>query len=91
MSDMHDLAMQIRYDLTAAQGKLTELIRMIGELPDHQREATELVCPNTTCHLKFKGPLTLAEHLYTSHGGPEPAHWLNLEIRIHEPQGDHPA
>lgn len=29
---LHDLAMRIRYDLTEAQGKLTEMMRQIGEL-----------------------------------------------------------
>lgn len=29
---LHELAMGARYDLTAAQGKLTELLRQIGEL-----------------------------------------------------------
>lgn len=30
-------------------------------------------CPH--CGAKFAGPLRLAEHLYISHGGPEPEHW----------------
>lgn len=29
---LHDLAMAVRMDLTAAQGKLTEMMRQIGEL-----------------------------------------------------------
>lgn len=34
MSDLLELAKSLRYDLTAAQGKLTELTRQIALLPD---------------------------------------------------------
>jgi hypothetical protein len=35
---LHDLAMDIRYDLTAAQSKLTELIRQIAEIAPPARD-----------------------------------------------------
>lgn len=38
---LHDLAMAIRMDLTSAQGKLTEMMRQVGELepPGPPRES----------------------------------------------------
>lgn len=78
---LHDLAMQIRYDLTAAQSKLTELIRQIGEhdLPDKP----QLECGH--CRIRFRSPTRLAEHIYTSHGGPVPAHYQAIEAASIEP------
>lgn len=82
MSDehpLHDLAMAVRYDLTAAQGKLTELMRQIGEhdLP----VPVGVECPHCGPGLELRGPLTLAEHLYNVHDGPEPAHYATAEER----------
>lgn len=68
MTDMHDLAMQIRYDLTAAQSKLTELMRQIGEQPDHATNT--IVCPR--CTIALAGPRALAEHLDNVHGASDP-------------------
>lgn len=72
---LHDLAMAIRYDLTSAQGKLTELMRQIGEydLP----VPTKLVCPE--CGIERSSETILAEHLYQLHDGPVPAHWKRVE------------
>ena len=36
-------------------------------------------CPH--CGLERKNPRTLAEHIYTSHDGPVPEHWLEAEAR----------
>lgn len=68
---LHKLAMEIRYDLTAAQGKLTELMRQVGEydLP----VSTAVECPH--CGIEKLGEHLLAEHLYVIHDGPEPEHW----------------
>jgi hypothetical protein len=41
-NDLHKLAMQIRYDLTAAQGKLTELVRQIGWLEIENRPTANI-------------------------------------------------
>lgn len=78
---LHDLAMGIRYDLTAAQGKLTELVRQVAEANLPMPE--ELVCP--TCGVPTKGPRTLAEHQHVSHDGSVPDHWLHTEAISAEP------
>jgi hypothetical protein len=69
--DLHDLAMGIRYELTAAQGKLTELMRQIGALKLADRLG--VTCPR--CGLPLPGPRVLAEHIYQIHAGPLPDHW----------------
>ena len=70
-----ELAKTIRYDLTALQAKLTELLRMAGNL--QAPDASEHMCP--TCQLHFQRLDKLAEHLYITHDGPEPPHWLRAE------------
>ena len=70
-----ELTKTIRYDLTALQAKLTELLRMAGNL--RAPDASEHTCP--TCHLHFQRPDKLAEHLYITHDGPDPPHWLKAE------------
>lgn len=69
-------AKRIRYDLTALQAKVTELIRMASQLPEPDQH-TRPRCPN--CGLTLKGPRTLAEHTYHVHDGPEPEHWREDE------------
>ena len=69
---------KIRYDLTAAQGKLTEAIRMVAAL-DLEEAGERVPCPQ--CGVRLLGPKTLAEHLYVSHDGPVPAHWQEIENR----------
>lgn len=73
-----EIAKTIRYDLTALQGKLSELMRMAAELPEPD-EASRPRCPS--CGIKFKGVRALAVHTYQMHDGPEPAHWLEAEQR----------
>lgn len=78
MADEHEalvLAKKLRFDLTSCQAKLSDLLRMLAsmDLPEpSQRE-----CP--TCHAVFPGGLSLSEHDYLSHGGPDPEHWLEAE------------
>lgn len=67
---------KMRYDLSAAQGKLTEAIRMVDAL-DIGEEGERIPCP--TCGVKLQGPITLSEHIRNSHGGPVPDHWLAIE------------
>lgn len=69
------IAKAIRYDLTACQGKLSALMRSIADadLPDRE----PAVCP--TCGARLAGPVTLAEHVHTSHGGPVPPTWERAE------------
>lgn len=45
MTDLHDLAMKIRYDLTAAQSKLTELTKAIDALSPEVRIRVVDRCP----------------------------------------------
>lgn len=76
-----ELAKKIRYDLTALQSKLSELLRMAGtlEAPD----SSEHTC--TKCGLHFHRLDKLAEHLYVTHDGPEPPHWLKAEALADDP------
>ncbi len=71
---------QIRYDLTAAQAKLTEAMRMVSTLDLDENAGDRVPCPK--CGLRLLGERSIAEHLYASHDGPEPAHWLAIDQRI---------
>ena len=73
--DLSEILKKVRYDLTAAQGKLSEAMRAIAGL--NLPEPAELVCIH--CGLVCGGPKVLAEHLYYSHQGPVPPHWIEAE------------
>lgn len=73
--DAVDLCIRIRMDLTNAQGKLTDVIEALAAIPEPA--SADRVCP--TCGVKTRGPLSLAEHVHTSHGGPLPSHWVEAE------------
>jgi hypothetical protein len=83
-ADVYEMLQKVRYDLTAAQAKLTDAFNILRELNLPQQPTTD--CP--TCGLKFRGPLTLAEHLHISHDGPIPEHWLLAEARAVEPDAE---
>lgn len=78
-ADLEALARKIRYDLTAAQGKLSELMRGIGDLASQLPEQGEkLSCP----HCRPGGPYfsaspsgaeRLADHLANVHGAKDTA------------------
>lgn len=72
---------KIRYDLTSAQQKLSDAMRMVATL-DIADAGEKTPCPK--CGVKLAGPRTLAEHDYHSHDGPEPAHWLELDGKVEE-------
>ena len=76
-SDLLELARGLRYDLTAMQAKVTDLLNAIGEL--NLPDTTRSVCGQ--CGASFRGRLSLDEHLYVSHDGPEPPHWLKAEAK----------
>lgn len=76
MNEIHEQAQRLRYDLTALQAKVSELLRMTATLPDNRDQS---VCP--VCRLPLPGPRTLAEHQYQQHEGDVPAHWLEAEQR----------
>lgn len=73
-ADTYELLKKIRYDLTAAQAKLTDAMNNISQL-DIGDDSVR--CPN--CNTRFRGALSLAEHLHLSHDGPLPAHWEQAE------------
>lgn len=66
-----------QYDLTSAQAWLAEARRQVAALD--LAPASEHRCPAESCGLSFHGPKRLAEHVYVSHGGPEPEHWVAAE------------
>jgi hypothetical protein len=72
--EMHQIAMTIRYDLTAAQAKLTELIRQIAQV-----EPIAVPQCETCGYRPAQNMPSLAEHAHTVHGGPIPAHWIEDE------------
>lgn len=73
-----ELADELQRDLRTAAARLTALRSHLSalELPDPQ----QVQC--TDCGLRLSGPLTLAEHRYHSHAGPEPEHWVELKARL---------
>jgi hypothetical protein len=74
-SDLYDVLRKLRYDLTAAQAKVTDALNILAAL--NLADVPAECCP--ACGLEFPGPNTLAEHLYVSHDGPEPELWLAAE------------
>ena len=56
--------------------KIVELRATVSTLNLPAQSSANL-CP--LCGVKCKGPRTLAEHLYHSHDGPEPEHWLDID------------
>jgi hypothetical protein len=78
--DLYDMLRKIRYDLTAAQGKLTDTFQILGEL--NIQDAPAHKCE---CGLTFRAATLLAEHVYHSHNGPEPEHWVRIEAISQEP------
>lgn len=86
MSDEHEgehetmeIARKIRYDLTAAQVKVTELLNALAKL---ELPSDKPTCP--ACGVPVRGPNTLAEHVYHSHGGPVPESYLRAEAMSEE-------
>jgi hypothetical protein len=72
--EMHAIAMAIRYDLTSAQAKLTELLRQIALV-----EPTAIVKCATCGYRPAQNMPSLEEHAYRQHGGPLPAAWARAE------------
>ncbi len=75
--ELLDNLREMRKDMTSAQIRLTEAIRSIAALPEDSFANTDATC--TTCSVKTRGPLALAEHLYTSHDGPLPDHYARAD------------
>ena len=66
--EVFEVLRKIRYDLTAAQGKITEALRMLSDMnlaaPDG---AKPFKC---SCGFSFKTEARLAAHQQNVHGGP---------------------
>jgi hypothetical protein len=73
--DVFDQLARLRYDLTAAQAKITDIVNTLNAL-DLPNPA---VYPCPDCQLELSSANRRAEHLYYSHGGPEPEHWIEAE------------
>lgn len=69
-----------QYDLTSAQAWLAEVRRQVAAL-----DLGEPSMHRCNCGIVFRSAQRLAEHVYTSHGGPEPEHWLAGEKLAAEP------
>lgn len=76
--ELHSLARKLRYDLTAAQGKLSELLRGLAEL--ERDDHPEFRCPE--CRIDCRGLNQLEIHVYTSHDGPLPSAWARLDALV---------
>lgn len=74
-ADVYELLKKIRYDATAIQAKVTDTLKLLGEL--NLQDAPTASCPH--CGIEARGPRTLAEHLYLSHDGPVPEHFVSVE------------
>ena len=64
--EIHELAKKIRYDLTALQAKVTELMQMAAKLPEPDDDTRS--CPE--CGLSIKAlpqGCTLADHRRRAH------------------------
>lgn len=74
-ADAYEMLKKIRMDLTNAQAKITDLQSILTEL--NITDTGRPRCPS--CGLSFRNSLVRDEHVYTSHDGPEPAHWILAE------------
>lgn len=74
-ADAYELLRKIRYDLTAAQAKVTDALNCLNamKVPDRPK----LECPH--CGPYPGGARLLAEHVHVSHGGPLPQHWVDAD------------
>lgn len=73
--DVWRIADTLQQTLRAASAQLVELRAQLAalDIPDTIRVACE------ACGLTFRGPASLSEHLYVSHSGPLPEHWLRAD------------
>lgn len=84
MTERHELWTlldQAQMDIRALSAKLVQIRSYVAglDLPDR----ASVTCD--TCGLRFRGPYTLAEHVYNSHDGPVPQHILDAEARALAP------
>ncbi len=67
----------IRKDLSILQTNVTEAIRAVAALPTEKFASAASRCP--ICGVQTRGPISLDEHLHTSHNGPLPEAWSRAE------------
>lgn len=67
----------MREDLSKLQGRVTDISNMLNELDLPKGEDHR--CPQ--CGVRLRGPLSLAEHVYNTHGGELPQHYVEAESR----------
>jgi hypothetical protein len=79
-ASLYELLRGIRYETTAIQAKVSDAMKLLAtlKLEDVSRPKCE------RCGASFAGSLSLSEHLYLAHDGPEPVHWLEAEARTGE-------
>lgn len=79
--DVYEILRNIRKDLSAAQSKITDAFRALDalNLPTQPSARCE------ACGLDFRGQNTLAEHVYSAHEGPLPAHWARADDLAGDP------
>jgi hypothetical protein len=65
--EIFEILRKIRYDLTAAQTKVTEALNTLGSM-DLPSEPDGLDCP--ICGVNKRGERALAIHITNVHGGP---------------------
>lgn len=73
--DPYELLKKLRMDLSNAQAKITDLDTILREL--NLTLDSRPKC--SVCGLSFKNSLLRDEHVYVTHDGPEPAHWVQAE------------
>jgi hypothetical protein len=67
----------LRKDLSIMQTNLTEIIRAVAALPTENFASATRRCP--ICGVTTRGPISLDEHMHTSHNGPLPEAWARAE------------
>lgn len=80
MTDRHEiwkLLDQLQMNNRADAAKIVDLRARISQL--ELPKPSTLKCPH--CQLECRGAKTLTEHIHTSHDGPVPQHWLDIEAK----------
>jgi len=74
-----ELLDRMQMDLRDLQGKLVSVRSIVAGMNLVEPERT--LCPKCG-DVGLKGPQTLAEHLYNSHDGPVPDHYLAIDALV---------
>jgi hypothetical protein len=71
--DVFDQLKRIRMDLTAAQAKLSDVMKIMAALD--MPEPREFRCPYPACGIPLHTQRRVDEHLHQVHGSAKPPHW----------------